>query len=132
MTTQPTRFPVSALVWGVIVPVVLWAAVFAGLLIVIPRYKKRYEEFGLHLPYNTEVAFKAADWVNNYWYIALIWVLIFLPSGTLIAVALGRRSGRGLTWLWCGVMIVLPLVASALLIVAIYQTEARLLEALKQ
>jgi type II secretory pathway component PulF len=132
MTTQPSRSPVSALVWGVVVPVVLWAAVIATLLIVIPRYKKRYQELGLNLPYNTEVAINAADWVNNYWYVALIWLLIFLPSATLIAVAVGRRSGRVLTWLWCAFMIALPLLASALLVFAIFLAEARLLEALKQ
>jgi type II secretory pathway component PulF len=132
MTTQPSRPPVSALVWGMAVPVVLWACCFAGLLIVVPRYQKRYQELGLNLPYNTQVAIDAANWVNNYWFVVLIWLLVFLPSGTLIAVALGRRSGRVLTWLWCAFMIVLPLLASALLVFAICLAEARLLEALKQ
>jgi type II secretory pathway component PulF len=126
MTTQPSRPPVAALVWGVLVPVVLWAAVIAGLLIVIPRYQRRYQELGLSLPSYTENAVEAANWVNNYWYVALIWVLIFLPSGTLVTVAIGRRSGRWLSRLWVGLMIALPFVASALLVYAIYLADERL------
>ncbi|HKI34190.1 MAG TPA: hypothetical protein VKA46_20220 [Gemmataceae bacterium] len=130
MTTQASRSPLAALVCGVAIPAALWAAVFAGLLMVVPRYQKRYQEFGLSLPYNTQVAMEVAAWANTYWYVLLLWLVIFLPSGTAIAVALGRRPTRGLSRLWSGVMIALPLLAAALLVFAIYLAQAKLHAAL--
>jgi type II secretory pathway component PulF len=132
MNTPPARSPVPALVVGVVVPTVLWLILFAGLLLLVPRYQKTFADFNMTLPTATEAVLAAARWVANYWYVLILWLPFFLVPDAAIVVLLWRRPSRGLGRLWSGLMIALPLLGIGLVVLAIYLPLMKLYEGLSK
>jgi type IV pilus assembly protein PilC len=132
MTTQPSRTPVAALVWGVAVPFALWVGLCAGLVLVVPGYKKTFAEFGMRLPVATEFAIAVSDWVATYWYVLLLSPPFFVGADVAVILFLWRSGRRGLVWVWGGLMIALPIVATILVIIAISLAMTKLYEGLSK
>lgn len=132
MNTHPSRSPVAALVCGVAVPAVIWTCLVAGLILVVPGYKKTFADLGMQLPADAIVAIEVADWVTTYWYVLLIWLPFLAAADAAVVLLLWRSGRRGLCGLWCGLMIVLALLAVALAVVAIYLPLTRLQEQLSK
>jgi type II secretory pathway component PulF len=132
MTTQPSRSPLAALVWGVAIPATLWVCYFAGLILVVPRYKKIFAEFNLRLPDLTIAVIAVTDWAVTYWYVLVLSLPFLLAPDVAVVLLLWRSGRRGLVWVWGGVMIALPLVAGLLVVVAIHLALTNLLEGLSK
>jgi type II secretory pathway component PulF len=132
MTARPSRTLVADVVLGVVVPAVLWACFFAGLILVVPGYKKNFTDFNLRLPDATLAVIAVADWAVNYWYVLVLSLPVFLAADVAVVVRLQRSGRRGLVGLWEGVMIALPLLAAALVFVAIHLAVTSLLEGLSK
>jgi type II secretory pathway component PulF len=132
MTTAPSRWPVAALVWGVAVPAVIWTCLVAGLIFVVPGYKKTFADFGIQVPADTLVALEVTDWVTTYWYVLLIWLPFLAAADAAVVLLLWRSGRRGLCRLWCGLVVALALLAAALTVVAIYLPLTRLQEQLSK
>jgi type II secretory pathway component PulF len=132
MSTASSRSAVAALVCGVAVPAVVWTCLVAGLILVVPGYKKTFADFGMQLPRDTLVAIEVTDWVTNYWYVLLLWLPFFVVADAAVVLLLWRSGRRGLCGLWCGLMVLLALLAVALAVVAIYLPLMRLLDQLSK
>lgn len=132
MNTRPSRSLVPALVWGAAVPTVLWVVLFVWLVLVLPGYKSTFSAFGMQLPASTLFAVELADWVTTYWYVLLLFLPTLLVSDVIVLVLLQRLPSRVPSYLWCALMIALALLATALVIVAIYLPLAKLQEGLSK
>jgi type IV pilus assembly protein PilC len=132
MTTRPSRPPVADLVIGVAIPALLWAVLLVGLVLVVPRFKRIFMDFGLALPAATQAVIAVSDWAAAYWYVLILSVPFLLAPDVAVVYWLARRPGRALSCLWFVLMIALPLLAMVLVFVAIYLPEAKLLEDLSK
>jgi hypothetical protein len=121
MIHRPIRSLFGPLVLGVVVPTVLWAVFLVGLVLVAFDARRRLPNFAdLNLPAGTRAAIAVADWVAVYWYILPLSLPFLLAPNVAVVLWLGRRPHRLLLWLWCGLMIALPLLAAVLAALALY------------
>ncbi len=130
-TTQQSRPPIAPLVWGVGVPFLLWACLCAGLVFVVPAYKRTFMDFGMRLPAGAEATIAIADWVANYWYVLILSVPFLFAPDVVIVLLLWGSGHRTLGRLWSALMIAMPIVAAVLVAVSIYLPWAKLHEALR-
>jgi hypothetical protein len=130
MTTRPSRPPATDLVIGVAIPAFLWACFFVGLVLVVPRFKRIFMDFGMALPAITEAVLAVSDWAASYWYVLILSVPFLLVPAVAVVYGLARLPARLLSWLWFVLMIALPLLAMVLVFVAIYLPLVKLQEGL--
>jgi type II secretory pathway component PulF len=132
MNGHPTRSIVSGLVWGAVIPTLLWAALFVGLLIVVPYYRRTFQDFGMQLPAAALFVIKVADWVAAYWYVLPLFLPFVLVPDVIIIVLLSRLPSRIPSRLWSGLMMLLPLLAAALVLIALSLAQTKLQESLSK
>jgi len=132
MTIPPSRSPFPALIGGVAIPAVLWTCFFAGLILVVPSYKKTFADSALRLPDITIAAIAASDWATTYWYVLLLSLPFLIAAEVAVVLLLWRSGRRGLVWPWAGLMIALPLLATTLVVVAIHLALMSILEDLSK
>jgi type II secretory pathway component PulF len=132
MSTQPPRSPVAALVWGVVVPILLWACLCASLILVVPGYKRMFMDFGMRLPAGAEAVIDVSDWVANYWYILVLSIPFLFAPDVAIVLLLWHSGRRTLVRLWAGLMIALPIVLGVLVAMSICLTWTKLNEGLSK
>jgi type II secretory pathway component PulF len=132
MTTQPSRSPLVALIVGAAVPALLWGCLCVGLVLYVPRYKKIFADFALVLPGATVAVIAVSDWIANYWYVLLLSLPFLFAPDVLIILLLWRRGSSVLGRLWAGLMIVLPLLAAAVVVIALYLPLTKLYEGLSK
>ena len=83
---------------GTLTGTLIWLAVLSalnvllvtGMLVVVPRLKKTFDEFNLQLPWVTKVVLQFADLYSRWWF-ALVPVQLLLTLGGVIA---GRHLFR--------------------------------------
>jgi type II secretory pathway component PulF len=132
MNGRPTRSLVAALVCGAAIPTVLWTALVVGLLFGVSGFKKEFQGFGMRLPAATMFVIEVADWVETYGYVLPLFLSFVLIPDVIIIVLLGRLPNRIPVRLWCGLMIVLPLLAAVLVFFPLYLAHLKLLEGLSK
>ena len=64
---------------------VLWMAVLAVLVIVVPRYEGVFRDEGRRLPAPTLATIGAGRWADHYWYIVPLFGLMILPVIVLLS-----------------------------------------------
>jgi type II secretory pathway component PulF len=130
MNSHPARSLFSGLLWGALIPTVLWAGFFVGLLLTVSGFKKEFADFGMRLPATTMFVIEIADWVATYWYILPLFLPFVLVPDTIIIVLLRRLPSRIPGRLWCGLMMALPLLAAGFVFFALYLVQTKLQESL--
>jgi len=128
MSGRPTRCLVFPLVWGAAVPAVLWAALLVALALVVPGLMKAFQDLDMEVPAVTLFVAGVADWVIAYWYVLALFLPFVLVPDVLVIALLGRLPSRLPVQLWSGLMILLPLVAAALTVMALTLPDVQPLE----
>jgi hypothetical protein len=104
-----------------IVHAVLWAALLAGMVLLVPRYEKTFRDFNVRLPEATVRVLNAAQLLINH-FDYLPWLgLGFVAVDGAILFSLSRGSccpGAARVYTWG--MTALPLVLAALTALAIW------------
>jgi type II secretory pathway component PulF len=88
----------------------LWAAVAAVLVAVVPRYEFDFRERGVRLPDPTRWTLAAGHWAGAYWYVLPLFGLFILPVVVVLSWLLRHRAaGSWPGWLWFGALLGLPI-----------------------
>jgi type II secretory pathway component PulF len=96
-----------------------------------PRMKRLYDDYGMKLPYATDMVLRAAMYLDDYsWAAAVGGVLVLVADvGVFVAIASNRRN-RALAWAWVAVVTLGLLAVPGLMWYAINLPHAKLLEAM--
>lgn len=81
---------VGAMVYPSVVIMVAVSILMFIMVMIIPKFKKIFDEFGLQLPWATQTLIKISDWMVNYWY----FVPLF-PVSIYLLLKLIRMSAAG-------------------------------------
>ncbi len=81
---------IGAMIYPAVVIFVAVAILIFIMVMIIPKFKKIFEEFGLQLPWATKTLISISNWMANYWY----WVPLF-PLGIYILLKLIRLTKAG-------------------------------------
>jgi type II secretory pathway component PulF len=96
---------------------VLWAALVAVLVFVVPRYEDGFRARAVRLPAPTVWALAAGRWAETYWYVLPLFGLLLLPLAILLSWLLRHRARGTLPGrLWFGALLGTP----ALLLLGIW------------
>lgn len=106
MTTPPPARPAPSYglaIASVVAHVGLLMAVFALYAFIVPAAKRKFDEFGLVLPWLTITVVRLSNWVAEYWW-ALVPTIPALGAADFGLTAwLSTHSRRGaLAWVLCG------------------------------
>lgn len=81
---------IGAMIYPAVVIMVAVSILIFIMVMIIPKFKKIFEEFGLQLPWATKTLITISNWMANYWY----WVPLF-PIGIYILIKLIRLTKAG-------------------------------------
>jgi len=81
---------IGAMIYPAVVIFVAVAILIFIMVMIIPKFKKIFEEFGLQLPWATKTLISISNWMASYWY----WVPLF-PLGIYIMLKLIRLTKAG-------------------------------------
>jgi type IV pilus assembly protein PilC len=81
---------IGAMVYPAVVIFVAVAILTFIMVMIIPKFKKIFDEFGLTLPWATQTLIKISTWVSEYW-----WTLPLFPMGVYLMIKLIRLSRAG-------------------------------------
>jgi type II secretory pathway component PulF len=88
---------------------VLWAALVAVLVFVVPRYENAFRARSVRLPAPTAWAVAAGRWAEAYWYVLPRFGLLVLPPVILLSWLLRHRARESLAGrLWLGALLGIP------------------------
>ena len=85
-STKPPSVPGTVI--AAILVAVPWLALGVQLLVIVPRMKKTFDEFGLQLPQLTKTVIIISNSVNHFWWVAI-------PSGLAVLLLMVA----GIAWL---------------------------------
>jgi len=81
---------IGAMIYPAVVIMVAVCILIFIMVMIIPKFKKIFEEFGLQLPWATKTLIGISNWMASYWY----WVPLF-PIGIYIMLKLIRLTKSG-------------------------------------
>ena len=81
---------IGAMIYPAVVIFVAVSILIFIMVMIIPKFKKIFEEFGLQLPWATKTLISISNWMASYWY----WVPLF-PLGIYIMLKLIRLTKAG-------------------------------------
>jgi len=81
---------IGAMIYPAVVICVAVSILIFIMVMIIPKFKKIFEEFGLQLPWATKTLIGISNWMASYWY----WVPLF-PIGIYIMLKLIRLTKAG-------------------------------------
>jgi type IV pilus assembly protein PilC len=81
---------IGAMIYPSVVVMVAVCILIFIMVMIIPKFKKIFEEFGLQLPWATKTLIGISNWMASYWY----WVPLF-PIGIYIMLKLLRLTKAG-------------------------------------
>ncbi len=81
---QTRQKVITALSYPAVVGVIAIGVVIFLLAAVVPTFVDMFEDFGGELPLITRIVLGASDWVQSYWYILLLLVVLFVIGITYI------------------------------------------------
>jgi type IV pilus assembly protein PilC len=84
------RKVIGAMVYPAVVIFVAVAILVFIMVMIIPKFKKIFDEFGLQLPTATKTLIDVSDWVANYWY-----VIPLFPLAVYLLLKLIRMTKSG-------------------------------------
>ena len=81
---------IGAMVYPLVVIFVAVAILTFIMVMIIPKFKKIFDEFGLQLPWATQTLISISDWTTQYWFF-----LPLFPVGVYLSLKLIRLSKAG-------------------------------------
>ena len=81
---------IGAMIYPAVVIFVAVSILVFIMVMIIPKFKKIFEEFGLQLPWATKTLINISNWTASYWY----WIPLF-PLGIYIMLKLIRLTKAG-------------------------------------
>ncbi len=116
---------------AVVIHGTLWAAFLHILLRGVPPFKRIFADFGMKLPWVTEVVLDLADWGAEYWPLLLIALAVLLAVDGIVSYLLyANPSGRWRYWLWFTVLGFVPVFAGYVVMVAMFEPLLELMNGL--
>lgn len=108
----------------------LWSAWLLGLFWFMPRWEMIYQDFGLRMPWTTEMVIILTHGVVP---AALVVALGFLIVDGAVYLSLRRSGSRwAVRMLWSGLMTVVPMIAILVTSLAVWLAMLKLQEALSK
>ena len=87
---QLKRRIIGAMVYPTVVITVAVLILMFIMIAIIPKFKKIFDDFGMKLPWATEVLINTSDWFCEFWY-----VVPLFPLGLFVLVKIIRMSRSG-------------------------------------
>jgi type IV pilus assembly protein PilC len=81
---------IGAMVYPAVVIFVAVAILTFIMVMIIPKFKKIFDEFGLTLPWATQTLIRASTWMSEYW-----WTIPLFPMALYLLIKLIRLSRAG-------------------------------------
>jgi len=81
---------IGAMVYPAVVIFVAVAILTFIMVMIIPKFKKIFDEFGLTLPWATQTLIRISTWVSEYW-----WTIPLFPMGVYLLIKLIRLTRAG-------------------------------------
>lgn len=114
-----------------LVHVVLWLGLLAGLVVIVPRFVRTFEDFNAALPAMTLLVIQMSRMAVAYWYLLALGALAAIFIDGLVLVGLGKSGGRAAQFVWGLVFAVLPLLLVAVVFLAIWLPMMNLIDGLR-
>jgi hypothetical protein len=103
------------------------------LLVVVPKFKKVFEDFAIKLPWVSEIAIDLSDWMLDFWFIVPFALAPLLVSDLAVLYLLRRQENtRVLARLWFYLIMLFVLAGCGALVVALFLPLIELMELLSQ
>jgi type II secretory pathway component PulF len=112
----------------------LWLVLLAVMIFYVPSRQKIFEDFKYKIPYTTEVILSLSNWLTEFWILFgpfLVFVLLIVDAPVYFLFRLGPRT-RTASRLWSGLMILLPLAALGITLLALWLPYVKVLEGLSK
>src|SRR5262245_57982414 len=111
----------------------LWFALFAALVIVVPAEKKTFDEWGVAVPVITMVVLDISMWFVDYWFFMVpAFVVVALVAGLITYLVRHRTDNRVLMACWTIVLLGTPLVLGAVVAYSLNLVHVKLAEGLNK
>ena len=110
----------------------LWAPSVYVLVVVVPRYKRIFADFGMKLPWLTMLLIDVSDWVVSWWFLILFLPGLLILADVLVICWLRQRGNKALGLLWLLLWTLLPGAVLAILWIAINEPLLELMDALSK
>ena len=114
----------------VVVAALLWTVDLVLLLAVVPPYERTFADFGMRVPWYTDVLIAISRWCTKYFYV------LWFPLALIVVAVAGstwflRHRQRPLGALWGAAMVLLPVVVGLLIWLGCYLPMQQLLQGLQ-
>jgi hypothetical protein len=112
---------------------VLLGATIVGTMIVGARCEKVFREFNMKVDDLTHFALGVSRWLNNYWYVLVLFLvpLLLVDGGILYALHRSRPSRRW-SYFWAAVVLFLILAFAGCMSAVLYGPYSKLVEGLSR
>ncbi len=130
--TKPYRpaFVETAIQVGI--HIFLWLAVLGVMIIWVPRFQKTLADFKLKVPWATEVILSVSEWIVQFWFLLSPLLLILFLILDAPVYFLMRLRYPSKSWLWSGLMTLLPLAVLSIIFAALLLPQLKVLEGLSK
>jgi type II secretory pathway component PulF len=108
---------------------VLWAALFAAFLLLVPAFQGMFDDFGVEVPGLTLLMIKISYGLSRFWHIVVPLGMVGMAFDFAILFLLGK-VGRRVQSLAGLLLLLVPLALGGLLLLSLGLPMARLIEAL--
>jgi type II secretory pathway component PulF len=104
----------------VLVHASLWITLSLIMILVVPGYTSRFKNFDMQLPSLTESVLAVSNWfVDYFWILPFAFIPLLALDGMLVFRWYQQPSTRKLSYLWSGLMIALPVLASVVVVIGL-------------
>jgi type II secretory pathway component PulF len=127
MPSPETNIKLAGTFARVAIATFLWLALLVILAVVVPAQRKTFDEYGLKLPYLTQVAIDVGMWFADFW-----WVIIPCSLPVLVFVALATwyfcyaDNPRWLRTAWMLLIAGMPLVLTLIVVISLIIPQMKL------
>jgi len=102
------------------------------MIIWVPRFQKTLADFKLKVPWATEVILSVSEWIVQFWFLLSPLLLILFLILDAPVYFLMRLRYPSKSWLWSGLMTLLPLAVLSIIFAALLLPQLKVLEGLSK
>jgi hypothetical protein len=91
------------------------------LLLIVPKFKKIFEDFAMKLPWATELLIDISDWIVEFFPLfTLVMAVLLVGDGVVLHLLRRQENTRGLSKVWFILILLLLLLIVAVLVAACF------------